>query len=354
MKICLSIRSLNYGGASKMFLWLAENLALRKHRVTIITFSPIDDNVSLSKGYKIIQLNLSKVTVPFNIMKLSAILRKYEPDISISFGLEANVYNTFACLGLKTRSVICERNDPFFSKNRALRFWKPCFRWVDGAVWQLEKVHDFYNNVRKKTAVIPNPVVLEDFTCNEIEKRFDAFVTHSRLDLFQKRQDVMINAFALFHNAHPEYKLYIYGTGPDEDKIKDLIKIKELDDFVILEGKTSQPLQDISKYKFYIFTSDFEGIPNSLIEAMSVGLPCVATDCSPGGASFLIKNGFNGLLVEKANVVGLCEKMTFLVENHDYAEELGHNAKLIKKEFEPERIINMWISYLSQVVMDKN
>lgn len=350
MKICLSIRSLNYGGASKMFLWLAENLSLKGHSVTIVTFTPIADNFNLSRKYQVIQLKLPKVTVPFNIIKLSAILRRCEPDISISFGLEANVYNTFACTRLRTRSVICERNDPYFSKNRALRFWKPCFRWVNGAVWQLEKVHDFYDNVKTEVAVIPNPVVLDGFVCDGIGERFDAFVTHSRLDLFQKRQDILINAFAMFHKSYPKYKLYIYGTGPDKVIIENLIKTKGLDDSIILKGKTSHPLQDISRYKFYIFTSDFEGIPNSLIEAMSVGLPCIATDCSPGGAAFLIKDGVNGLLAKRADSMDLCKKMLLLAENHDYAETLGHNAKLIKQEFDPEKIIDMWETYLLTVL----
>lgn len=346
MKICLSIRSLNYGGASKMFLWLAENLASKKHDVTIITFTPIADNVGLSDKYKTIQLKLPKITVPFNIIKLSTILKRHKPDISISFGLEANVYNTFACLGLKTKSVICERNDPFLSKNKALKFWKPCFKLVDGAVWQLEKVHEFYKNVKTKTTVIPNPVVLDDFTCDAIEKRIDGFVTHSRLDLFQKRQDVLIKAFALFHKSYPEYKLYIYGTGPDKEIIENLIKSKKLDNVVKLKGMTSHPLQDISKYKFYILTSDFEGIPNSLIEAMSVGLPCIATDCSPGGAAFLIKDGFNGLLAKRTDPVDLCKKMSYLTENHKMAEALGYNARSIKEEFNPNKIINMWEKYL--------
>ena len=351
MKICLSIRDLNFGGAPKMFLWLSENLARRGHDVIIISFTPISANIKLFKGYKkVVQLNLSRMAIPFNIMKLHTILKECNPDISISFALEANVYNTFACMGLKTKSIICERNDPFLSKNFALKLWKPCFRWADGAVWQLEKVGCFYDNVKVKTAVIPNPVVLEDVECDAIKNRIDAFVTHSRLDLFQKRQDVLINAFSLFHRIYPNYKLFIYGTGPDEEKIRNMIQDKNLMDFVILKGKTTHPLQDISQCKFYVFTSDFEGIPNSLIEAMSVGLPCIATDCSPGGASFLIQNGINGLLVPRGNTEILCDKMRFLVENIDKAEFMGDKAKLIRNELKPEKIIDMWETYIASVI----
>ena len=350
LKICLSIRSLNYGGASKMFLWLSESLARRGHEVTIISFTPILTDIKLFEGYKVVQLNLSKIAVPFNMMKMHAVLKECNPDVSVSFALEANVYNIFACIGLKTKSIICERNDPFLSKNFVLKLWKPCFRWADGAVWQLEKVSSFYNNVKVRTVVIPNPVVLEDVECDEIKNRVDAFVTHSRLDLFQKRQDVLIDAFCLFHKIYPNYKLYIYGTGPDEERIRNIIQSKGLNDIIILKGKTSHPLQDISQYKFYIFTSDFEGIPNSLIEAMSVGLPCVATDCSPGGAAFLIENTVNGLLVPRRNVEMLCEKMRFFVENIDMAERMGNKAKLIREKLKPEKIIEKWETYLSSVI----
>lgn len=350
MKICLSIRSLNYGGASKMFLWLSENLARRGHEVTIISFTLISTNVKLYEGYRVIQLNLPRITVPFNIMKLHEVLKKSNPDISISFALEANVYNTFACIGLKTKSIICERNDPFLSRNFILKFWKPCFRWADGAVWQLEKVSSFYDNIKAKTAVIPNPVVLENIECTDIKSRIAAFVTHSRLDLFQKRQDILIDAFSLLHKIYPNYKLYIYGTGPDEERIRNMIQSKYLNDSIVLKGKSSHPLQDISQYRFYAFTSDFEGIPNSLIEAMSVGLPCIATDCSPGGAAFLIKNGVNGLLIPRGNSEMLCDKMRFLVENIDKAEYMGNNAKLIREELKPEKIVNMWEEYLATLL----
>ena len=95
--------------------------------------------------------------------------------------------------------------------------------------------------------------------------------------------------------------------------------------------------------------SDFEGIPNSLIEAMVIGLPCIATDCSPGGASLLIENKKNGLICPKGNIEALSECLCWMVEHPDEADRMGNEAKRIKERFSEEYICKSWSDYLKSL-----
>ena len=228
-----------------------------------------------------------------------------------------------------------------------MKIAKPFFRLADGAVYQLPKVAEFYKNIKGPTAVIPNPVLCDsNIQVKPFAERHKIIVTLGRVDIFQKRHDVLVRAFAIFSQQHPDYKLVIYGDGPDEKKINDLIVDLNIADKAMLGGVAKNPQEVIKNAKFFVMTSDFEGIPNALIEAMSIGLPCISTDCRPGGAALLINNMKNGILVQPHNVDDLAKQMSYLVEHPAEADAMGANAKRIVDEFGEEKIAQMWCDYL--------
>lgn len=354
MRFFMLIKWLHNSGAPKMFMWLANALAKQGHEVMVCTYQNQYAG-NLSPSIKHIDFTNEQQGFYGKIKRIRQIIRDFDADVSISFLLDANVYNTFACYGLRTKSVICERNDPFKPHYYKLKFWKPWFRFADGAVFQLPKVAEYYSNIKKNTAIIPNPIIDKDnIVCNPIDLRRKRVVTHGRLDNEQKRHDVLINAFAMLHRDFPEYTLSIYGKDDDESKknetaLKTQITESELEDCAILEGETMTPKESIKDSMLWVMTSDFEGIPNSLIEAMSMGLPCISTDCSPGGARFLIQNGVNGYLVKRGDAFALYEKMRFLIQNPQEAIRIGEEAMNIKHVYNEEHIINMWIKYLKEL-----
>lgn len=343
------IRRLRYSGAYKMFMWLSKALADNGNEVTVCTWNKSDVE-TLPSNIKWIQLNLDGN----GFMSISRAIRKVvndvDADVSISFLLDGNVYNTIGCMGRRTKSVICERNDPFKPGYYKLKFWKPLFRFADGAVFQLPKVAEYYNNIKGITAVIPNPVLSKgESNLESFENRPNVINVLGRLDLFQKRHDVMIEAFSIFVKKHPTYKLVFYGDGPDKHKMEDQVKRLGIEENVEFAGITNQPMEVMLSNKMFVLTSDFEGIPNSLIEAMSIGLPCISSDCRPGGAKFLIEDGMNGFLVPTNDAKAIADKMEWLVCNPTKANEIGQRAKQIVNKYSEAYITELWNKYLSKL-----
>ena len=98
-----------------------------------------------------------------------------------------------------------------------------------------------------------------------------------------------------------------------------------------------------------VLSSDFEGIPNALLEYMSLGIPSISTDCSPGGAAMLIKNNINGLLVDRGNATELAEAMSFMLDNVEKAEKMGIEGTKVVEDYSENRIQTQWISALNKM-----
>lgn len=344
------IRSLHYSGAPKMFLWVARQLAKREIDVIILTWAN-KNSVKIPEGIRYINVDLQNVSLIHKIIVIHEIIKRESPDISLSFLLDSNIFNIVGCCGLKTKSVVCERNDPYKPGYYKLKILYPIFRFAKGAVFQLPKVCDYYSIIKAPTAIIPNPVPNPQCTdILPISKRSNSFVSLGRLDIFQKRTDLLIDSFSLVLRKYPAYKLEIWGDGPDEMKLKKQVSKLGIENSVIFRGVSENPLHSMSLSKFFVLSSDFEGIPNSLIEAMSIGMPCISTDCRPGGASFLIKNGKNGIIVPKGNADALSKAMIFFIENQAKAQQLGLEAKHIVEVFNEEVISKMWSDYLFKLI----
>ena len=352
MKIFMLIKKIRYSGALKIFMWVAKALADRGHEVTVFTYMKNDIH-ELPANIRWIKADLEKAILWKKVSQTRQHIKECGADVSISFLLDANIINTLACIGLKTKSVICERNDPFKPHYYKLRLTKWMFRFADGAVFQLPKVAEYYSMVKGPTTVIPNPVVpvSEDIVLQPFEKREKVITSVGRLDVFQKRQDIMFKAFARFLKGHPDYKLYLFGDGPDEKKLRLLANELDITEAVCFKGITNSPLRELSKTKFFVMTSDFEGIPNALIEAMSIGLPCISTDCRPGGARLLIENGKSGIIVPPGDANKLCEQMEYLTDNPQTADKLGKEAAKSLIRFSEAEITDIWDRYLKQVTI---
>ena len=354
MKILFLNTNIGYGGASKIMAFVANILAKAGHQVTFLTYrnkevlQPLSTEIiHIHKPWE--EDNGKSVSITNTILSLHKHIKAAKYDIAVAFLSPSQLRLAIACFGTKTKVLFSQRGDPYHdSQNKGVSNWinTLAFLSADYYVFQTEGARRFYNNrVVKKSVIIPNPVEKIDVIIDGVV-RDKRIVNVARLDIYQKRQDILIQAFQKFQLDHPDYMLHLYGDGPDENELKSLA---QNDKNIIFHGAVNNVLEDIKNAAIFVLTSDFEGIPNALIEAMELGIPCISTKCSPGGAELLITHAENGLLVDCGDVDGIAEAMKKYVENPGFALEMGTKARNITYLFSEEKIGNMWINLFSKI-----
>lgn len=357
MNITFVNDSIGFGGAAKVMVIVAQGLRDRGHKLSIINLNTRKNNTAQNiNGIQVetadIEYKRGFITNYRHIAYVIKAAKKLKSDILIGFKVNCNFCVSVAGKILGIPSVMSERSDPYtaFHNIRFLMKMKVYFiNNADGAVFQTEGASKFYSTkLQKKGCIIPNPILIsDDIPEISYDNRTKTIVTMCRLENKQKRLDVMIKSFAEFHTTHPEYILYIYGIGNDEDKLKEYIKSANLQQYVKLMGLSINSVDDISKHGMFIITSDFEGISNSLLEAMAIGLPVISTDHSPGGARLLISDHENGLLVPTRDHHAIADAMREFADKPELAKKCGINAKKVLERFEVNRIIDMWNDYIT-------
>ncbi len=224
---------------------------------------------------------------------------------------------------VKNRIVFSERNNPrkvpIGWHQQALRNF--AFRFADALVFQTEDARSYFpESVQKRGVIIPNPIngKLPPPIEGEREK---TIVTACRLHP-QKNLPMMINAFSMLADEFPEYKLVIYGQGVLEDELRAQIKALNLENRILLPGFASNILEKVAPCSMYVSSSDFEGISNSMLEALGMGLPAVVTDCPVGGARMVINSGENGILVPVGDTKAMYEAMRSILKDTAIADRM--------------------------------
>ena len=372
MKILFTIPRLTYSGAPKMLAWIANQMAKKGHEVHLVTFFSEEQARVLDDSINVHSLKITQSTSRLvrnttgmlkTICRLHKTVKQIKPDIVVSFlDSVGYVYLPIGHLFTKAKYVVSERVDPYSYRRKISKMRFFLMQYAHGSVFQTEGAQKFfektYPKIYNNSTVIPNPVVVNE-TVREMQGRIPSYderekriVTVGRLSLRQKRQDVLLEAFKMFHEKHPDYKLEIYGDGEDGGRIGAKIYEMGMSDIVSLAGRTNEVEKAIFKAAAFVLTSDFEGIPNALIEAMSIGVPCVSTDCSPGGASLLINDGENGFVVPCADANAIAEKLSIVVSDAEISDRFSQNGPAISGEFSEEKIADMWEKYFSGIVTD--
>lgn len=355
MNILFVTSSISFGGAAKMLLFVADELSKRNHCVSIFNLKNTNNVTDYERTVpSYINVITAKSKGHFKIIsELCQEIKRFRTDVIIGFTAYPSFYGRIAGWLTGVPSIMSERGDP--SKTSGGGWKSSVMRWVinrsSGGVFQTDGAKEqFDKGLQKRGIVIPNPIFLPD-ALPELSPtgREKTVVSVGRLDNYQKRYDVMLKAFKLFSESHPDYILKLYGRGGDEDEIKQWVKDMELEDKVKFMGLTTTPMHDIVNDGMFIITSDFEGISNSLLEAMAVGLPCVSTDHTPGGARLLITDHESGLLAPIQDSEALAKAMCEYAETPELSRFCGENAKLVKERFAPDKIIDAWEEYINQV-----
>jgi glycosyltransferase involved in cell wall biosynthesis len=278
-------------------------------------------------------------------------VKKEKPDILISFMAEPNYRAVLATRGLGTKTLISVRNDPNkeYSGKMARMLAKHLLPKADGCVFQTQDARDWFpKSLQKKSCVIANAVNPAFFDVERAPER-GSVVTCGRLNA-QKNHDLLIKAFAEVASKHPHAKLDIYGDGALKAHLQEVIDACGMGERITLCGATNHVAQVLSKADMFVMSSDYEGMPNALMEAMAAGVPCVSTDCPCGGPRMLIDDKTNGLLVPVGDEAALANAMDTLLGDAAYASEMGIGAKNKAFEFSPDIIFEAWRKYVYSVI----
>ena len=358
-KLVFYIDSMKRGGAQRVMMNLCEHFAENSYQVVLINDYPSDENESVYKLSPIIkrvylQPKYTRNPIVNNvirIVKLRRILKYEKPDIALSFLAGPNIRLLLSATGLKQKTAVSVRNDPnkeYAKSGIKKAIARKLFELADGCVFQTEEARAYFTErVRQKSAVILNPV---DEKFYKVKRRPQAglIVTAGRL-VKQKRQDVLISAFKLIEESNPEAQLLIYGEGPLMSQLVEQINTLELNKRVSLQGNISDIEDALSKGSVFVLTSDYEGMPNALMEAMAVGLPCISTDCPCGGPRELEGGTESIMLVECGDINGIVHSLNSILKDNAYSEKLGISAKERANYFKDHVIYEKWERYLETI-----
>lgn len=355
-KILFVINYLDLGGAGKMLKYVANLCAKNFDDVSVLTLYEKKQTEDLSEKIQYFSLDdNAKGGIVWRLLLLRKLRRKIKeinPAVVCTFVSDACVTTRLATLGLNLKVVSAERGDPFTESF----LWDKLTRWAYGksdyCFFQLAKARDFFGEkVAKKSFVIPNVFVQEEGVTPYHGERRKTIVSAGRF-VAEKRYEVLIEAFAKVHERHPEYSMIIYGEGPFIDKYHELAKSLKVDEYITYPGYVKGVAKAVREDGIFVLPSLYEGIPNSLIEALSVGIPCVSTDCTPGGPYFLTKGGKNGLLVPVDDSKAMAEAIYKIIEDQNIADDLSRRGPSIVDELTNEMVSKQWIDAFAKIIVE--
>lgn len=358
-KIIIISTKIRGGGAERVVSVLSSALAELGYQVDLILYERYEDEYPISNSVNIHMLPIqgkhqNKAIYLINkFIALRQIIRRINPDVLIPF-LPYQVEHTFfASRGLGIPMVVTVRNNPLYDtpndKMRRRRDW--IADKVEGVFLQTPTQLDYFSEeVKKKCFVVPNPVdesIMKSSYC--LGKSIRRLVTVGRLSP-QKNQELLIGAVYSIRKQGVDVLLDIYGAGDLEGRLKTLICELELEEAVKVCGRTNNIASTLSEYDMFVMTSDYEGMPNALMEAMGVGLPCISTDC-PTGPNELIGKDERGLLIPVGDEEALKSAINYAINNVEIMKEKAEKAKkYIQERYAPKAIGKTLISELEKIL----
>ncbi|WP_312562800.1 glycosyltransferase family 4 protein [Anaerospora sp.] len=337
-----------FGGAEKSMIMVANGLARMGNHVTIISLK--DNNVvyeidELVEYIFIPDQGISKFSKLINrFLNLKSALSRIRPNVIISFWLQPAIYVALISKFNGYKNIYSERSDPGNKEYLGLTgiVRSIIFQLINGFIFQSTGAKNYFGkNIQSKSIVIPNPVYIK-FNDYQIPKfREKIIVNVGRLHT-QKNQKLLIEAFSYIEKEFPEYQLHIYGEGELKNELQELINKLELGKKVYLMGTTKDISRKIVNSSLFVLSSDYEGMPNALLEAMALGVPCISAECPPGAPSDLIDHGENGLLFPTKNAQALANCIKKILSDVSLAEQLAINAKQICHTHSSDKILAQW------------
>ena len=361
-KIVFHLNCLEQGGAERVVTNLANRFAKEGYQVIIATEWYGENEFQVDPKVRRVHVGLREadqkkhhlIQFLLRVKYLKKLLKEEKPDILIPFARKALYRGLMAAYFMKIPVLISIRTDPvghYDEKSDKVQI-PLLFPRADGCVFQTEGAREFFApRLQDNSRIILNPIHEKYIDMPKPEKRTKTVVQSGRLVDF-KNQPMLIRAFVKVHAKHPDYDLKIYG-GDSFDGTKEiletLIRENNAQEYIHLMGASDSLEKDMADAALFAFTSDWEGLPNALMEAMALGLPIVATDCPCGGPRTIMTHEADGLLIPIKDEQALVDGINRLIENPELAERLGTQARKIADRANGQAVFEQWRDYIEEL-----
>ena len=347
------------GGVTKALSFVANSCASVGWNVYCISMTSEPETVLFHENIHRMVIDIRENSTGFKkifwrllfLLRLRRKILKIKPDVIIVFRGDLLKAILYASWGMKIPIIGSERGNPH-SHGAKMKEYRNFFNRCNVVVFQTEMARDVYH-ISQRSVIIPNPVIGRggQFIPNTY-KNGKNIISAGRLSK-EKNFIGLIRAFAQNLERLENSKLIIYGDGPEYHNLQILINQLKLQDRVLLPGNVQDFTRQEDDGGIFVLNSLNEGMPNALLEAMGAGYACIASDCPVGAPAWLSDNGRRIRLVPVADDNALGNAIVDIYNNASIALELRNNAREILDILNPERIKQLWLSLIENVVSGK-
>ena len=352
-RVLFVIGRLSMGGAERVLSVLANELAFRSIDVCICCLEEYEKNeisYDLDPTVKcryIAKEGLKRKGLLRRLIALRREIKRHKPDIIVSFMVHNAIQSILSSYGLRTPVILRTANTPSSELNtKATKLLgKILLPKISGAVFQNSTQKQGYISVIKcPVTIIKNPAEKNIYWEIPKEYKNKSILSVGRL-VEQKNHILLIKAFARISGDFPGWILKICGEGSLEEDITSEINNLNLSDRVKLLGFVKEIHDEMHKASIFVLSSNYEGMPNVLIEAMCTGCACISTDFGETVKDIIVNNE-NGIIVPVNDVVRLSSAMKDLMADENMRKDLGQKAISLRDKLDMIKIVDEWMEFL--------
>ena len=349
-KICFILPTLEGGGIERIVTNLSDYFVSKGHQVSILLLFKVPGNffvhdvrIQIFEPEIDRKKNNKYIYALYLIPYIRKTLIKINPDVIVSHGEWSNAYVVLANAGLKYPLYLEDHMNPDLNLGLLLNTAKKLlYRYADGiiALTNYAATRIKKQTKAKNIVVIPNPINLPEPLPSV---KSNSIITIGRLSK-EKGHKFLIEAFGRINRK--DWILEIVGDGPEKNYLQKLSSKFDIKENIVFHGYQKDIVSYLSKARIFVLPSLSECFPIALIEAMSMRLACISSDCM-AGKEILVRDNVNGLLVEPGNIDSLSESLLRVMDDPCLRETISNEAYKIREVLDFETICSRYLDFIT-------